>query len=402
MGRMSVWCVLGLSVMAAVSAAVAVEPLGHPGSTADWEDLFAADLSDAEYPAGVWSFENGELTATEDQAIWTRDDFENCVIDLEFKNASASNSGVFLYCSDMANWVTSCIEVQILDDHSDKWKDVAPTWRCGGIFGRLAPAKLAVKPAGEWNRYTIRCMGKQVDVVLNGEHVASMDLDKWTSAGTNPDGSEAPSWLGGPLSAMKTKGRIGLQGKHAGAPIWFRNMKVKRLAAARAGERVSLFNGENLDGWKVLRCEAAVDNGDILIQDGNGLIEAEKKYGDFVLEFDWKALAEDNWDSGVYFRYAEVPKNRTWPQRYQANLRKGMEGNVEGLEGAVSEGLIKAGEWNTFKLTVKGDAAALEINGGKAWEAKGLEGPAEGFIALQAEVATGGQHRFRNIHITEL
>ena len=219
-------CALGLLM---VSMANGAEPLKHPDSTAGWEDLFAPDLSNAVYPAGVWSFEKGELTATKDEAIWTKADYENFVIDLEFKCAPASNSGVFLYCSDMAKWVTSCIEVQILDDYDKKWADVAPTWRCGGIFGRLAPAKQAVKHAGEWNRYTIRCVGKQVDVVLNGEQVASMDMNKWTSAKTNPDGSEAPAWLGGPLNTMPTKGKIGLQGKHAGAPIWFRNLKVKKL-----------------------------------------------------------------------------------------------------------------------------------------------------------------------------
>ena len=173
-------------------------------------------------------------------------------------------------------------------------------------------------------------------------------------------------------------------------------------AAPSGGERVSLFNGKDLTGWTVEKCEAAVDNGDILIQDGNGLVQSEKQYGDFVLEFEWKALAEDNWDSGVYFRYDSVPKNKVWPPKYQANLRKGLEGNVEGLEGAKSEGLIKAHEWNTFKLTVKGDTAEMEINGKPAWKGKGLEGPASGFVAFQAEVPTGGQHRFRNIFLTEL
>jgi hypothetical protein len=229
MNRVKIFAMLGLWLTATASLAGAAEPLKHPESTADWENLFAPDLSNAIYPAGVWTFEKGELTATEDQAIWTKADFENCIIDLEFKNAPASNSGVFLYCSDMDKWVTNCIEVQILDDYADKWKDVAPTWRCGGIFGRLAPAKQAVKHAGEWNRYTIRCVGKQVDVVLNGELVVSMDMNKWTTSNKNPDGSESPSWLGGPLNAMATKGKIGLQGKHAGAPIWFRNMKIKRL-----------------------------------------------------------------------------------------------------------------------------------------------------------------------------
>ena len=44
----------------------------------------------------------------------------------------------------------------------------------------------------------------------------------------------------------------------------------------------------------------------------------------------------------------------------------------------------------------------MEINGAKAWESDGLAGPAEGYIALQAEVPGGGQHRFRNIYLTEL
>jgi hypothetical protein len=49
----------------------------------------------------------------------------------------------------------------------------------------------------------------------------------WTSAKTNPDGSEIPPWLSTPFAELPNKGKIGLQGKHAGAPIWFRNLKVK-------------------------------------------------------------------------------------------------------------------------------------------------------------------------------
>ena len=45
----------------------------------------------------------------------------------------------------------------------------------------------------------------------------------------NPDGSKIPSWLSRPLAEMATKGHVGLQGKHAGAPIYFRNVKIKAL-----------------------------------------------------------------------------------------------------------------------------------------------------------------------------
>ena len=173
-------------------------------------------------------------------------------------------------------------------------------------------------------------------------------------------------------------------------------------SAVGAAERVALFDGKTLAGWDVIKCEAVVEGGEILIKDGNGLVQTQKKYADFVLEFDWKALKADQWDSGVYFRYESVPEGKPWPPRYQANLRKGMEGNVGELKGAKSEGLVKPGEWNAFKLTVKGTSASMEINGKPAWAADGLEGPKEGYLAFQAEVPGGGQHRFRNIRLAEL
>ena len=167
-------------------------------------------------------------------------------------------------------------------------------------------------------------------------------------------------------------------------------------------ERVALFDGKSLDGWTVLKCEATADDGNILISAGNGLVQTQEQYGDFVLEFEWKPLRDNQWDSGVYFRYDSVPPDRPWPDRYQVNLRQGMEGNVGSLPEARCEGLIKAGQWNRFKLTVQGTKASLEINGTSAWTADGLTGPEKGYIALQAEVPGGGEHRFRNLYLTEL
>ncbi len=162
---------------------------------------------------------------------------------------------------------------------------------------------------------------------------------------------------------------------------------------------VALFNGKDFTGWDVIGCEAVVQDGAILIKSGNGLVQTKKRYGDFVLQFEWKALKPDNWDSGVYFRYESVPQGYPWPPRYQANLRKGLEGDVQSLKGATSRGLTKPGEWNRFKLTVEGSKAALTINGKPAWKADGIETPS-GFISIQAEVPGGGQFLFRNIRIS--
>lgn len=224
--------VVGCSVLFVVLAfGVAAQgaPLTQHPDTSGWESVFSDDLSNAEKPEGVWTVTEGVLTASEDEAIWTKKDYDNFILDLEFKNAPETNSGVMVYCSDVKNWIPNSIEIQIADDHAEKWASSPGTWQCGAAFGHLAASKKMVKKAGEWNRYTIQCIDQQIDVMLNGEHILSLDMSLWTSAKTNPDGSEIPGWLSKPLSVLPTKGRIGLQGKHGGVPIWFRNLKVKEL-----------------------------------------------------------------------------------------------------------------------------------------------------------------------------
>jgi len=200
----------------------------HPNSE-KWESLFKEDLSNATFPKGIWTSEKGVFTASEDQVIWSAKEYQNFKLDLEFKTANGTNSGVIVYCTNKDNWIPNSVEIQIADDYAKQWAESPKTWQCGAIFGHLAPTKSLVKKPGEWNRYTITCKGKIIIVALNGEVVNKMDMDLWTSATKNPDGTEIPSWLSTPFNKLATKGFIGLQGKHAGAPIYFRNVKIKEL-----------------------------------------------------------------------------------------------------------------------------------------------------------------------------
>lgn len=220
--------VLSALVLLSCTQQISVPPTSHP-DTSNWDDLFAADLSNAVYADTVWSYTNGILTAEYDENIWTKADYDNFILDLEFKTADSTNSGVIVYCSDIENWIPNSIEIQIADDHSELWANADPTWQCGAIFGHLAPQQSMVKKPGEWNRYTITCQDEMIWVMLNGETVTELNMSLWVSAEHNPDGSEIPSWLSTPLADLPTHGKIGFQGKHAGAPIWFRNMKIKEI-----------------------------------------------------------------------------------------------------------------------------------------------------------------------------
>ena len=203
---------------------------GHPDTTGPgWKDSLKADLSDTIHPKGVWSVTDGVLTATKDQCLWSKKQYEDFTIDLEFKTAANTNSGVIVHCSDTRRWIPNSVEIQIADDHG-KWATSPKSWQCGAIFGHLpATRQKVVKKPGQWNRFTITCKGKIITVVLNGEQVAVMDMSKWTSAKKNPDGSSIPGWLNKPKASLPLKGHVGFQGKHAGAPIYFRNIKIKEL-----------------------------------------------------------------------------------------------------------------------------------------------------------------------------
>lgn len=193
-----------------------------------WQPLFSADLSNAIYPAGVWSVTDGVLTATKDEGIWSKGMYENFELKLEFKTDEGTNSGVFIYGTDVVNWIPNCVEVQIADDHSAEWSKADKTWQCGAIFGRLAANERVVKKPGEWNTMHLQCVGPKIEVTINEKLVTQMDMTKWKEASKNPDGSAIPAWLNRPLAEMATRGHIGFQGKHAGKPIYFRHIMIKK------------------------------------------------------------------------------------------------------------------------------------------------------------------------------
>jgi len=202
----------------------------HPNtSDAGWSNLFKADLSNAIFPAGIWTSSDGVFTASKDEALWSEKAYDDFILDLDFKNADGTNSGVIVHASDMKEWIPHSIEIQIADDYSDEWSKSPSNWQCAAVFGHQSAYKRVVKKPGEWNHFTITCKGKKIWIVLNGELVNVFDMNAYTSAKTNLDGSEVPSWLSNPPSTLPLHGHIGFQGKHAGAPIYFKNIKIKEI-----------------------------------------------------------------------------------------------------------------------------------------------------------------------------
>lgn len=131
------------------------------------------------------------------------------ILDLEFKFDAQGNSGVFMRIGDTKDHVESGFELQILDTHGLKNPGHHD---CGGIISAQGPSKNMVKPAGEWNRYTITLVGSQLKVVFNGEQIQDIDLSK------------------SPLKDRPLSGYISFQDE--AKRIWYRNVRIKEIDAA--------------------------------------------------------------------------------------------------------------------------------------------------------------------------
>ncbi|NLR59030.1 DUF1080 domain-containing protein [Chitinophaga polysaccharea] len=208
----------------------------------------------------------------------------------------------------------------------------------------------------------------------------------------------------------------------------------KYLAEMPAGEGfVPLFNGKDLSGWKGLvenpiargKMDAktlakAQDKADdnmrkgwsvkdgLLVFNGHGdNLCTDKKYGDFEMLVDWKITAQG--DAGIYLRGS--PQVQIWDtSRVDVGAQVG-SGGLYNNQQHESKPLVLAdnaiGEWNHFRIIMKGDRVTVYLNGQLVtdntilenyWD-RGLPIFPEEQIELQAH---GTYVAYRDLYIKEL
>ncbi len=172
--------------------------LGDPVALFNGKDTTGWRLQFADKPAG-WAVVDGVLhnQQTGNNMISVRE-FQDFKLVMEYKLEKDSNSGLYL---------RGRYELQVLDDFGQ-----APTLTSHmSVYGRVAPAVNASRPAGEWQRVEVTLVGNRVTVILNGQKVH----DDVAIAGTT--GGALDSHEGAP-------GPIMIQGDHS--KVWVRSLVV--------------------------------------------------------------------------------------------------------------------------------------------------------------------------------
>jgi len=160
----------------------------------------------------LWTVEDGAMTNLPPDArdIATKAEFGDFDLILEYRTVKEGNSGVYL---------RGRIEVQVFDSCGKKTPDTSDD---GAIFGQVAPAVNASKPAGEWNTLELRLVGAVITVKLNGQTIHDKVKLEKVCNGALPGGLLDP-------------GPIRLQGDHG--KVWYRNLKLRPvISGEKAGK----------------------------------------------------------------------------------------------------------------------------------------------------------------------
>jgi hypothetical protein len=213
--------VLAAGAICFICSCAAMPLTGHP-MTVGWKNLLKNDLSNCTFKPGSWTMANGVLTRKGGGDIWTNEKYGDFVLDLEFKVAKETNSGVFFRTADIKKRLHTGIEMQIYDSYG---REKPGKHDCGAIYDVKEPSTNAVKPASQWNRVTVTAKGSKIKIVMNSNEIIDIDLNDWPEPHKNPDGTKNKFNI-----AYKDMAREGVFGfQDHGKPVWYRNIKIKRL-----------------------------------------------------------------------------------------------------------------------------------------------------------------------------
>ena len=191
------------------------------------------------------------------------------------------------------------------------------------------------------------------------------------------------------------------------------------ISVAGAGDaiaptnRIDLFNGKDLTGWKPFLPGDADPAKTWSVRDGvihcvgkpNGYLRTEQEYRDYKLTVEWRFLKPGN--TGVLLHVSGP--DQVWPICIEAQGQHGNQGDFWVMGGAdfkEHRGLPTGrtarrepsnenpvGEWNTYEIICRGDTIRLFVNGKLLNEATECNAT-EGKICLQSE---GGEFEVRKV-----
>jgi len=336
------------------------DPFGDAGAPlleqkGDFEWLFdGRSLNGWEGDTNAWRVDQNEktLVSTGRGNLFTRKEYDNFIIQLEFRVDDRANNGLLLRMGDNAmRNVSQAMRIQIADDRHTSGRN-----HNGSIVETLSGPK-PHSGAGNWNFLEVIADGQKITTYVNGMKVVDDTLPQ-----------------GRPFSNVRS-GRIGLMG--VGGTTAFRHIRIKplkagedwrtsRITANDSGEGFQrIFDGRTLNGWRGEQNKFRAENNVLTIFDVPGKLETVKEYRNFALRFEYRL-------SRGSVSAVSVRKNSDSPGfpifiKDDSGFRDDrggfhFNGSVDLGHPARRGGLNAVGQWNTAEIIANGSMIRVVVN----------------------------------------
>lgn len=151
--------------------------------------------------------------------LYTKDEYKNFSFRFEFQLTPGANNGLGVRAPLEGDAAYVGMELQILDNEADIYKDLHVYQYHGSVYGVIPAKRGYLKPVGEWNTEEAIVDGTHVKVILNGTVILDGDIADARKNGTL-DHKQHPG-------LNNETGHIGFLGH--GSIVRFRNIRVKTL-----------------------------------------------------------------------------------------------------------------------------------------------------------------------------
>lgn len=346
----------------------------------DWQDL-SASLDGWESHGGEWSLADGVISgkAAPDENAWllyTPKSYRDFEVQLDWRTTTPTNGGLQF----RSHWLPkegATLETREETEHLMYGYQANVETRQRLASGRLVdengrgplaetPLETAKKLSQkDWNSMKVVAKGDTIEIYLND-----------TLAHTTTDDAYIEGFFALQVFGFEMKDT---------ALVEYRNIKVKEIAADDAWR--ALFNGENLDGWKVWGSEEfSVEDNTIIGRSGpkksEGYLATEEQFKNFRVRGNFKMLGDGNF--GLFYH-----STITLREKDDYPVIKGVQGEVEPNypsasgwlyesyqrgwlvepdKAAVAARALRPDEWNTIEIESVDSHIKTWINGVRAMD----------------------------------
>jgi glucose/arabinose dehydrogenase len=255
--------VVALLAAAPCRAASPSNTITEPERRAGWRLLFDGHSLEGfrgyrkEGPGTGWVVEDGAIVRRGPNAgdLVTKETFERFELELEFRVGPGGNSGVMFHVTESQPkpWMSGP-EIQILDSAAGLHSQRTDPQRTGWLYQLYEAKPDSTRPAGEWNRLSLRVAPDSGQVCINGVRYFTFKKGSpdWDKRVARSKFAQFPDF------GRAERGHICLQDH--GDEVAFRSIKVRELPApgepltvrddgAVPVRAVPAFPGIEWEGW---------------------------------------------------------------------------------------------------------------------------------------------------------